>query len=134
METWQKIVLGIGAFLVAGFLIWGIFFPEMGSEKVQGKGDEGNPNASVVYYYGDGCSYCKAVQEFFQENAITFGENLAKKEVWKNTTNQREMLDRAKSCGLDEKTVGVPFLFAEGKCFVGEPDVRGYFEENISKE
>ncbi len=132
METWQKIVLGIGVVLIVGFLVWGIFFPERGSEKVQGDGDEGNPNASVVYYYGDGCPHCETVQNFLQENAITFGEDLAKKEVWKNTTNQKEMLDRARVCGLDEKSVGVPFLFADEKCFIGEPDVRGYFEEKMS--
>jgi glutaredoxin len=131
METWQKIVLGVGGVLIVSFLVWGTFFPEVGNKKVQGDGDEGNPDASVVYYYGEGCPHCETVQTFLQENNIVFGENLAKKEIWKNVTNQGEMLDRAKSCGLDEKTVGVPFLFADGECFIGEPKVRGYFEKDL---
>jgi len=121
---WQKILLGVGVLAVGGLIVWGAL-----SSDAPAAGDAGNPNAPVVYYYGDGCPHCEDVQAFFDEEGIVFGEDLAKKEVWSNRANREEMLSRAEECGLTPEDVGVPFLWAEGKCSVGEPDVVDYFEE-----
>lgn len=129
METWQKIVLGSGIVLVIGFIVWGYFFtPDASTGNSAKAGDYGNPNASVVYYYGDGCPHCADTQEYFDENGIEYGEDFAKKEVWKNKSNNDEMVRRAEECGLDTSRLGVPFLYAEGECFIGQPAVTGYFK------
>jgi glutaredoxin len=131
MEIWQKTLLAISAILIVGFIVWGATASD--SEKVSSD-DAGNPNASTVYYYGDGCPHCDDVQEFLNESGIGFGEDLAKKEVWNNSANQREMLARAESCGLDQSRIGVPFLWNDGKCFVGAPEVMEYFTSSETNE
>lgn len=129
MEMWQKIILGVGMMMVAGFVFLGIFSEKADAPKNTGGSNEdaGNPSASVVYYYGDGCPHCNDLQKFLDENGVEFGDDLAKKEVWENETNRDEMNERAKSCGLTKRELGVPFVFAEGKCFMGL-DAKKYFE------
>jgi len=50
-------------------------------------------------------------------------------EVWKDKENAKLMNDAAKICELNLEKIGVPFLFAEGKCYVGGPDVQNFFKE-----
>ncbi|QQS61646.1 MAG: hypothetical protein IPN70_01815 [Candidatus Moraniibacteriota bacterium] len=131
MEIWQKIVMSVGVFLVAGFVVWGFFLQETSAPtNVDIKnGDLGNPNAPVVYYYGDGCPHCEELQKFLDKEGVVYGEKLAKKEVWKNTTNNKEMMKKADLCNLEKENVGVPFVFAEDKCFIGA-EAKKYFESS----
>ena len=127
MEMWQKIVFGIGVLLVILFVLGAVFAPEASSP--QSSDDEGNPDASVVYYYGDGCPACAQVQKYFDENNVIFGENLAKKEVWNNSSNSRELSEKAQQCNIATQDVGVPFLWMDGECLIGVDKVIGYFDE-----
>jgi glutaredoxin len=83
---------------------------------------------ATIYFYGEECPHCKDVMKFLDENKIADKVKFEKKEVWHDTANAAMMEDRAKLCGLDVKKIGVPFLFAEGKCFIGTPDVESYFK------
>lgn len=117
---------GIAGVFVAAFVAWGIVseVPPAASPD-----DFGDPNASIVYFYGKECSHCKDLEKFLSENSIYEKVPFAKKEVWYNKKNARDMESRAKECGLEKEKLGVPFLFSEGKCFVGGPDVEKFFRE-----
>jgi glutaredoxin len=121
----QKILLVCTGLLLVGMIIWGV----LSSGQNVSQDDRGNPDASVVYYYGYNCPHCKDAQAFLDEENIVYGEDFAKKEVWRNTKNQQEMIERASSCGLAEDEIGVPFLWADGECFIGTPDMEGYFKK-----
>ncbi len=90
---------------------------------------EGDP----IYYYGTTCPYCKVVAEWLDENKIAEKVNFTKKEVWSNQVNASELNRVAASCGLDTSTIGVPFLYAEGECLIGAPDIIGYFENKLEE-
>lgn len=116
----KTIFILIGAIAVIGGLVfWGL------QEETLPPVD---PNA-VVYYYGEGCPHCKAIDEFITQNNIAEKVSFEKKEVWGNSANAREMSERAKVCGIQPEGMGVPFVYAGGKCLVGEPDVRQFFAE-----
>ncbi|HFC76619.1 MAG TPA: hypothetical protein ENJ27_00070 [Candidatus Moranbacteria bacterium] len=91
--------------------------------------DYGDPNSDVIYYYGKECPHCEKVAEFLDKNDIYNKVDFAKKEVWHNKSNGKELMSAAQKCGIDPKNVGVPFLFADGKCFIGDADVIAYFKE-----
>lgn len=112
--------------VVAGLIFWGL---------QEDKLLEDDPNA-IVYYYGEGCPHCKVIDEFISANGIADKISFEKKEVWGNKANAREMQRRAKACGIQPEGMGVPFVYAEGKCFVGEPDVKKFFADkaNITLE
>jgi glutaredoxin len=84
-----------------------------------------------IYYYGTTCPYCKVVQEWLDENKVSETINYTKKEVWSNQVNANELSRVAVSCGLNPTEIGVPFLFAEGQCLIGAPDIIAYFEGRL---
>ncbi|MGF3555290.1 MAG: hypothetical protein ACQXXF_08540 [Thermoplasmatota archaeon] len=38
----------------------------------------------------------------------------------------------AEACGLDTSSIGVPLLWADGKCYIGTPDVEKILAEKIN--
>lgn len=82
-----------------------------------------------VFFYGNTCPHCADVEVWLKENKIEEKISIVKKEVYDNQTNAAE-LDRAtKTCGLNTNSIGVPFLYTEGKCLIGTPDIINYFTE-----
>ncbi len=114
--------------LIAGIVYWGL--KDTGSS-VGLTPDDG---ASIIYYYGAECSHCKDVQDFIDENGIAEKVHFVKKEVWHNTKNASEMDARAKACGVSKEGMGVPFVFADGKCMIGTPDVIAFFRKSAGIE
>ena len=88
-----------------------------------------NIEGEIVYYYGSGCSHCLGVNEFLEKNDIISKVNFVKKEVWNNKDNASELSEVAQECGINPGSIGVPFLFADGKCYIGGPDVEGFFSK-----
>ncbi len=112
------IVLGVA---VAGIIAWGMT-SSTGTEPVA-------EVTGTVYYYGAECPHCKKINEFLEENKIAEKVTFAKKEVWHDSGNAKEMTKAAEQCGLDKKDIGVPFVFDNGTCLIGEPDVRKFFSD-----
>ncbi|HWQ60214.1 MAG TPA: hypothetical protein VN420_03630 [Candidatus Fimivivens sp.] len=121
MDKKAILAVTIAVVFVSGFAFWN-------SKRDQSGVMPGvDAPSGVVFYYGTECSHCKDVEAFLDEGKIADKVNFVRKEVWHDRTNAAEMVAAAKKCGLAEDTIGVPFLFADGKCFVGTPDVEGYF-------
>jgi glutaredoxin len=109
--------------LIGALIYWGL--KDSGSGVVLTPDD----GASIVYYYGEECPHCKDVQSFLDENHVAEKIHFVKKEVWHNTKNSAEMESRAKICGIQPEGMGVPFVFSDGQCKVGTPDVIAFFKK-----
>ena len=83
----------------------------------------------IVYYYGLTCPHCKEVEEWMKKNKIEEKIKIEKKEVWYNQENAAELQEVAKFCGLDPTSVGVPFLWADKKCYIGTPEVEKVLQD-----
>ncbi len=126
MPRYAKIFLIAAAVVgIVGFVAWGIF----SNSAVSSADDSGDPNSPIVYYYGRECPHCADLEKFLEENHIAEKVSFAKKEVWHNQRNSSEMRARAEVCKLNPSDLGVPFVWAEGKCFVGGPDAEKFFKE-----
>jgi len=77
-------------------------------------------NDEIIFFYGVTCPHCKNVEVFIEENNLDEKLKIVKKEVYYNDTNQRELMSFAKKCNLKE--VGVPLIYYEGKCYIGDND------------
>ncbi len=130
----QKKIFSILVVVVVGviaFVVWGVSAPSVvAPEKVA----EGNSSSSIVLFYGEECSHCKDLEKFLQENSIDSKVAFERLEVWHNDANARQMERRAKECGIEKDALGVPFLWAEGKCLIGGPDAKKFFQERSSIE
>lgn len=81
----------------------------------------------VILFYGDTCPHCQNVEEYLVTNPTkTKYRHL---EVYQNKQNAILMANKAKSCGLNTKTVGVPFLFDGENCLVGDENIINWFSQ-----
>ena len=104
-----------------------IFFMNKTSEVAK------NPGADIIYFQGEGCPHCEIVQEYMAKNNVESVVPMEKAEVFFNKENQKLFQEKAKICKIPEKGMGVPMLWAEGKCLVGDKDIISYFEERLKK-
>jgi len=85
----------------------------------------------IIYYYSSTCAHCKEVEEWMKKNKIEEKIKLEKKEVWYNRENAVELQEVARFCKLDPNAIGVPFLWADGKCYIGTPEVERVLSEKL---
>ncbi|MEA3323015.1 MAG: hypothetical protein U9Q12_02225 [Patescibacteria group bacterium] len=83
----------------------------------------------IILFYGDGCPHCEDVDEYITQNDIKNKVDFVELEVWNNTDNSAIMKELAQKCGLDTNKIGVPFLVADGGCYMGGPDVQDIFKQ-----
>jgi glutaredoxin len=81
----------------------------------------------LVLFYGNGCPHCALVEAYLKENPPKF--NLEMKEVYYNKINQQELVMRAKTCGLPQNEIGVPFLWTGSGCIIGDQPIINYFKQ-----
>jgi glutaredoxin len=122
-EKKNYIIIGATLVILGIVVFWGLRQPEKAvAPTVQ-------PSDEIVYYYGEECPHCKEVAKFLEENKIAEKVNFSKKEVWSNAANAAEMEQRASECNIERSGMGVPFLYARGKCYIGTPDVEAFFRQ-----
>lgn len=90
--------------------------------------------APPIFYFGNTCPHCEDVEEWFNANQVESKISFVKKEVYDDRNNAAELKKVAASCGLDTASIGVPFLFAEGQCLIGAPDIIEYFAQKLNIE
>ncbi len=117
------------AFLIGGVAYWGLSEKPDTEEAVLGE-----DSSVATYFYGAECPHCKDVSNFLEENNIAEKVNFVKKEVWHDKKNAKEMKLRAESCNIQPDGMGVPFVYANGECFVGTPSVIGFFKKSAGGE
>lgn len=122
------IILAVAAVFIVGLAVWGMKQPQ-GMQSADVSPQSGNEQADIILYYGQECPHCKNVEKFIADNKIDEKIIFAKKEVWHNTANNAEMMEKAKECALDTDKIGVPFLFARSKCYEGEVDVENFLKK-----
>lgn len=117
---YTHVVIGIAlAALMGVIVVWGL--------SDGGDADTSPLPDTMTLYWGDGCSHCENVKKFLEEKHIAESVSFEQKEVWGDRANANEMNRRAKACGLSTESIGVPFLFSDGSCFVGAPEVEKEF-------
>ena len=80
-------------------------------------------NSSAILYFGNTCPHCKIVEDFIKENNITSKFAVESKEVYDNLENALELENVAKSCNISKDAIGVPLLYYNEKCYVGDNDI-----------
>lgn len=116
----MKVFLGVGVLIliVVGLSVWGM------NEDTS----TGFDVTRTTYFYGEECPHCQRVAEFLAANNIAEKVAFEKLEVWHNMQNARQMNEAVKICQLSPQDVGVPMIFENGTCHVGEPDVMKFFK------
>ncbi|EKD58688.1 MAG: hypothetical protein ACD_56C00069G0002 [uncultured bacterium] len=126
-------LLAIVAILVGVTVVWGMMRSKDNVVDVEVE-QSGDFKADMVYYYGKECTHCNNIEKFIDENKVESKISFVKKEVWHDAASDMEMRARSEACALDPAKVGVPFLWARGKCYIGEVEVKKYLKKEIGME
>jgi len=90
---------------------------------------ESETTTAYEYYWGNGCTHCQKVAEFFDTWDKKDKIVIDKKEVFGNQVNQLLLAKRAQSCGINQNQIGVPFLYTpDGKCLTGDQPIIEFFQ------
>jgi glutaredoxin len=121
----------VAIFLIVGAIVWGVKQPQKANAPAvtQENASQQNQSGEIIYFYGEECPHCKDVAKFLEDNKIADKVNFSKKEVWHDTANAAEMEKKAQECNIQKEGMGVPFVYAKGKCYVGTPQVEAFFSQ-----
>jgi glutaredoxin len=85
-----------------------------------------NAAAKTILYFGDTCPHCENVEKYIKDNSIDNKIEIERKEVYRNQGNAREMAKKAEQCGLPTGQIGVPFLWDNNQCILGDQPIIEY--------
>lgn len=80
----------------------------------------------AVLYYGNGCPHCANVEEFIKNNDLDI--EIERKEVYQNPENAEEFNKICSEEAISLMDRGVPSLYVDGDCFVGDKSIIAYLE------
>ena len=86
-------------------------------------------NPKLVLFYSTSCPHCKIVEQYMSENKIEAKSGIVLKEVSGDKVAAEDFLAKAKVCNINSSDLGVPFLWNDGKCLVGDKDIVAFFQE-----
>ena len=99
--------------------------------------DESTKNSlptDIVFYYGETCPHCKKVDEYVAQNNVQEKVPFVQKEVYNDEKNSAELVKVAEKCGIAADEVGVPLLWADQQCLVGDKDIIDYFSQKMEAQ
>ena len=89
--------------------------------------------AGTILFYGAGCPHCAIVDNYIKENKVEESISFQSLEIYNNEDNSRLLNEKANACGLDTKRIGVPFLWDNNVCFIGDRQITDYFSTKLIK-
>lgn len=124
----SKTLITLFIILTIGLLIGIIVLDGSKSKKDQVAIDEVLNSKNPIYFYETTCPNCKIVEEFMTQNNIEEKTTLEKIEV-SSAVNAEILVAVAQKCSIPTTGLGVPLLYADGKCYEGRVDVIKYLSE-----
>lgn len=89
--------------------------------------------SDFIYFWGSTCSHCKELNDWIKKNKVYARLTYKKLEVFYNKKNSGLMQEAAQVCGIPSSQVGVPFLYDNGKCYIGTPNAQEHFTEKMKR-
>jgi len=117
--TVKNIVITIIIVALCGLLVWAII----------GKSNE--PIGALSLYFRPECPHCQNVEKYIADNKIGEKFTIQIKNIDENGEYANELMARSQLCAIDAATVGVPFLYDSGECYMGEDEIINYFEQKL---
>jgi glutaredoxin len=99
------------------------------SKRQTGTEQKTSSDNGPILFYSLSCPHCQNVEKYIQENNIKNKYSFSQLEVSANKQNREILGAKAKICGLDTQSLGVPFLWTGEKCLLGDTDIIDFFSK-----
>ncbi|MCK5490919.1 MAG: cytochrome c biogenesis protein [Candidatus Pacebacteria bacterium] len=80
-------------------------------------------------FFSTGCAHCVKVDEYFQKNNILEKYNIEEKNISGDAKCAQEFNEICQKEGIPLNKRGVPMLYFEGQCIMGDKPIINFFEE-----
>lgn len=87
---------------------------------------------SITFYSGDSCPGCESIKKYLEENNVKDKVAFEEKNISEKQADSEQMAEDAMQCNVDPESFGVPFLWADGKCYTNEKDIIDFFKQKLS--
>lgn len=91
-----------------------------------------------IFFYGNWCSHCAKVEEFFDENDVIEKYDIKMSEIYFNRDNLKEFSSYIEKLGIDQNKAGVPFLVInnENECdyIAWDKKIIELFQEKLDQD
>jgi glutaredoxin len=127
-----KKFLTLALFLSVSFLAAGCDFKldNLGDNPASDIKATATSSGDLILFYSQSCPHCQNVEQYMGDSKIQDKLKIEQKEISnKETANQ--LLEKVKACNLNIDSVGVPFLWSNGQCLVGDEDIINFFKAKI---
>jgi glutaredoxin-related protein len=98
------------------------------STRQPNKTDNNSSNADMILFYSFSCPHCQNVSDYISENDIKDKYSFTELEISENQNNSTKLIQKAKDCGYDTATLGVPFLWTGETCLMGDTNIIDFFK------
>ena len=86
----------------------------------------------AILYYGEGCPHCAQVHQFLADHQLSI--EIEEKEIYRHPENAQEFNRLCDEKNIDLMRRGVPFLYAQGKCFIGDREIINFLKNYQSSQ
>ena len=90
-------------------------------------------NSKIILFYGRECPHCGEVRKYLADNKVAEKLKFSEREVYHNKANANLMAQKAQQCGINQSKLGVPFLWNDGSCILGQNEVIQFFTQKINE-
>lgn len=112
-----------GAFVIVLVVVLFIYQ----SKNTSSESPSGTPNTTTLFF-SESCPHCRNVEVFIAENKIAEKVTFDKKDAW-DAKNSDTFLAVITACNIPKDQAGIPLVWDNGKCYMGEPDVVSFFKQ-----
>ncbi len=128
----KKIIIFTGLAVLVLFLVWGFLSAMDSTEETSIDTTPIIADDSLILFYGEGCPHCKVVEEYIDSNPQIKQLPIIQKEVYNNINNLEEFEDKIKECQPQPRMSGVPLLWHNRTCLLGDQDIINYLNGQIT--
>lgn len=93
--------------------------------------DQTTADKQIILFYGQECPHCQRLEQWIKTNKADEKIKIERKEVYHNQNNAELLTQKAKTCGLNTNSIGVPFLTEGNRCYVGEDEVTNFLKRKM---
>lgn len=90
-------------------------------------------DSGAILFYSASCPHCAIVDNYIKENRIEEKISFKRLRTDNNKDNYNLLEEKAAACGLDLRRIGVPFLWDNNECYIGDPQITKYFATKLLK-
>jgi len=129
----QKIITLVIILISLGLLVAVVFGSKSQLDTSTQSAESLQAYTSPILFYGNSCPHCMDVEKWLKEEKADEKLSLIRLEVYDNRQNAGLMNQAASVCRLNTKSLGVPFIYDQSKCYMGVDEVMQYLKQALGK-